>query len=103
MGTINTEKYDLDISRGDVRLKKRMPKARRSNNDWYYIVGLIGEIGFSIALPIVIGVLLGSYLDKIWSTFPKATLGLLFAGVVISGIGLVKTITTLIHYKSQGK
>lgn len=41
-------------------------------------------IGVSVALPIVGGALLGSYLDKVFSTTPWLTLILLITGIVLS-------------------
>lgn len=48
------------------------------------------ELGMSIALPIVAGVLFGRYLDHIFGTSPKLTLSFLFLGVIIGGIRIIK-------------
>ena len=50
------------------------------------------EFGFAIALPLVGGALLGSYLDKRLGVSPKVTLSLIFLGMVISGFYLYKII-----------
>lgn len=61
---------------------------------WYYL-GLIGEIGFAIAIPIAGGGLLGVVIDRTWSSTPRATLSLLFLGVVISFMNMFKTVAMI--------
>ena len=65
---------------------------------WYYL-GLIGEIGFAIALPIAGGALIGVVIDRTWGMTPKATLSLLFLGVIISFFNLFKTVETITKQK----
>lgn len=76
-------------------------KKKRSGGraPWYY-VGLIGEIGFAISVPIAGGAILGVFLDRWWSTAPKATLSLLFLGVLVSFMNLCKTVETITKNKS---
>lgn len=47
-------------------------------------VGLAAELGFLIAIPLSGGVLLGVWLDTIFSTHPKLTLSLLGLGIIVS-------------------
>lgn len=63
---------------------------------WYYI-GFIGDIGFTIALPIAGGALVGTYIDRQWSTYPKATLSFLFIGIIISFAGFIRTIREVMY------
>ena len=65
---------------------------------WYYL-GLIGEIGFAIVLPIAGGALIGVVIDRTWGMTPKATLSLLFLGVIISFYTLLKTVETITKQK----
>ncbi|MBI4066339.1 AtpZ/AtpI family protein [Candidatus Gottesmanbacteria bacterium] len=95
-----SEKFELSvtgeetvISRGKVRKKRFEPVA-----SWYYL-GLIGEIGFAIALPIAGGTLMGVVMDRRWSTTPKATLSLLFLGVIVSFFNLYRTVKTIVKEK----
>lgn len=60
-----------------------------------YYLGFIGEIGFAIAVPIAGGGLLGVVIDRTWSTTPKATLSLLFLGVVISFMNIYKIVIAI--------
>lgn len=75
--------------------KKKEPDGKAP---WYYF-GLIGEIGFAIAVPIAGGALLGVFVDRIWSTAPKATLSLLFLGIIISFMNLFRTVETIVKEK----
>lgn len=65
---------------------------------WYYL-GLIGEIGFAISLPIAGGAVVGVIIDRTWGTSPIATLSLLFLGVIISFFNLFKTVETITKQK----
>lgn len=58
--------------------KKSSPKYSIFN-----VVNIAMEMGFSIALPMAGGALLGAYLDKKFNTLPKLTLSLLFLGLII--------------------
>lgn len=42
------------------------------------------QLGFVIAIPIVGGALLGSYLDQKLGTTPKCTLSLIFLGIIFA-------------------
>ncbi len=78
---------------------KEKPKRIVQQGAWFYL-GFIGEVGYTIALPIAGGALLGEYIDRHWSTYPKATLSLLFVGIVVSMVGLVRTVYEVIHKKN---
>ncbi|MBI3954809.1 AtpZ/AtpI family protein, partial [Candidatus Gottesmanbacteria bacterium] len=45
---------------------------------------LASNLGFTIAIPIVIGAVLGSFLDNKLNTSPKLTLSLIMLGLFIS-------------------
>lgn len=68
--------------------KKRKQKAK----DFLVILGLASELGFSIAIPIGLGVLLGSWLDKKLGTAPAFTIALLLLGVVIGMASLINIV-----------
>jgi ATP synthase protein I len=96
------EQYDLDLD-GEINVQKpkKTAKSKRSSKQevWFYI-GVVGNIGYSLVLPIVGGALLGSYVDRQWSTYPKATLVLLGIGCVIA-VGVFKhTMAEILHRKN---
>lgn len=53
---------------------------------------LFGQIGVSIVLPLVAGVMIGAYLDAQWMSKPSATIAGLVIGLVISIITFTGTV-----------
>lgn len=51
---------------------------------------LASDLGFTIAIPIVIGAVLGSFLDNKLNTSPKLTLSLIMLGLFISLYNIYK-------------
>jgi predicted F0F1-ATPase subunit len=103
MKTGEKAKYTLRLgtdSRMIVGEREEKQKIQKKDDTWYFL-GLASEIGYSIAIPIVGGALLGRYIDFTWSIYPKATLSLLFFGIVISVINFVRTIKEMIDRKSS--
>jgi len=93
------ERFDLVVDGGIVkkqRKKNTIRKAGAGLSTWYFI-GLVSQLGFSIALPIAGGALLGQFLDAKWHTYPRTTLSLLLLGIVISLVYLIRTIQEVIH------
>ncbi len=94
------ERFDVLLTPGKTEIrKKEAAKKRERTLGWYYL-GLVGEIGFVIALPIVAGVLAGVYIDKWLGTKPTATILLLLIGIGISFIGFFNVIGEIIHKKT---
>ena len=61
-----------------------------------FSIGLASEIGYSIAIPIVVGALVGVWLDKRFNTAPKLTLSLLFGGLILSFVNLFRIVDDII-------
>jgi ATP synthase protein I len=80
------EQYELDVD-GEFPIHRvRLAKKKRNNTKddvWFYF-GIVGNIGYSIAIPIVGGALIGSYIDRRLFTYPIGTLLLLIIGCIIS-------------------
>ena len=96
------EQYTLRLNESSrMMVGEREKKKNRTNgqNPWYYL-GFVGEIGYSISLPIAGGALLGAYIDRHWSTYPKATLSLLLIGSVISVLGFIRVIQEITKRKN---
>lgn len=93
------ESIDIIINKGLVETRQRgqKPQIQRSTDKTWYYLGLFGEIGFSIAIPIVGGAFLGRYIDDRLSTYPRATLILLLGGVVLSFVVLFQTVRNIIE------
>ena len=58
-------------------------EAKRDNRSVWYGLGLFGMVGWSIAVPTVLGIVLGIWLDKNYANDFSWTLSLLVAGLVI--------------------
>jgi predicted F0F1-ATPase subunit len=100
--TTSRKRYTLRIGQGDrIILSERQENSKKKKKEdvWFYL-GFAGEIGYVIALPIVGGALIGGYIDRHISTYPRATLLLLFAGIGISFLGFIRTIQMLIQKKN---
>ncbi len=65
----------------------RKVKARRKKDQgvWFGL-GMIGTIGWSIAVPTLIGIALGIWIDKRWPSRISWTLTFLFVGLVLGCI-----------------
>jgi hypothetical protein len=101
MKNSDKERYTLDFSDNQTALtakKSGFKKRTNSQGSWMYL-GKAGEIGFGIAIPIVAGALIGSYFDQKFVSYPRATLGGILIGVVLSVITFIKTIQLLIENK----
>jgi len=96
------EQYTLLLDEGEQGkiVSGHKKKQQKKQDAWYYL-GFVGQIGYSIALPIAGGALLGAYIDRVWSTYPKATLSLLFIGFILSFLAFVKTIQELMKRSNQ--
>lgn len=81
METAKRKKLKLDGGRLVEIIEKKEEKKNGKVFPNYF--GLAGELGFSISLPIVGGVLLGVFLDDKFNLSPKFTLSLLFLGVFL--------------------
>ena len=69
------------------RKANRLQRARsRKNRDLWFGFGMFGLVGWSVAVPMVLGIATGIWLDKRWPGPPSWTLTLLFLGVVLGCI-----------------
>ncbi|MGD8388820.1 MAG: AtpZ/AtpI family protein [Desulfobacteraceae bacterium] len=69
----------------EVGVKERRKLRARSEKDrgvWFGL-GMFGLVGWSVAVPTLIGVALGVWLDRAWDTTASWTLTGLLAGVVV--------------------
>jgi predicted F0F1-ATPase subunit len=81
--------------------KKSQDGPATSGQDTWYYLGFVGDIGFTIAIPIAGGAILGQYIDKTWNIYPRATLSLLLVGIIISIIGFIHTVMEIISGKKR--
>ena len=65
---------------------RRHARRETSNASFWRSLSLLGAVGWSIALPVAGGTLLGWYLDRRFTSGVEFTLLLLFAGVICGAI-----------------
>lgn len=68
-----------------IEQKQQRKLAARKNADdtaWFGL-GMFGLVGWSVAVPTVIGTFLGVWIDRTWPGRPSWTLTLLFIGVIV--------------------
>lgn len=79
----------LQLGRTETTISEEDGKPKKKGGrDFLVILGLASELGFSIAIPIGGGVLLGSFIDKQTGTAPLFTLLLLLLGVIFGMFNL---------------
>lgn len=89
------EHYDVLLDDLETGLRPRKvkidPKKKAKKSGWGSATA-VGEIGFDIALPMVLGLVVGTKLDEQWGTRPKATLVLFFTGLIIGCTSLIRIV-----------
>lgn len=65
---------------------------KKPNNNIFYLFGLLGQIGFVIAIPVAALAYLGAMADKKFSTSPLFILLGIFLSMIISGLSICKMI-----------
>lgn len=92
------EKKQFNLSLEDDRLIKtpRGETKKSVTNPWFYL-GAFGNIGLSIAAPIVIGTLIGVQIDAKYNSKPTATLSGIVIGLIISIIGFLRMIQKIMR------
>jgi len=66
--------------------RRRLKAQREKNKNIWYGMGLFGLVGWSIAIPTLLGTALGLWIDRRWSSPYSWTLMLLIAGLVVGCI-----------------
>lgn len=81
------EQYNITLKDGFGGAQKRNKKPAKisEKTSWYYF-GLVGQIGYSIAVPLTGGVIVGNLIDRKLGTSPQITMLGLGVGMVLSGV-----------------
>ena len=67
----------------DRKAGRRLDARRRPDRAAWFWLGMFGLVGWSVAVPTLIGVALGLWIDRSWESDVSWTLTLLFVGVVL--------------------
>ncbi|MBI2483508.1 AtpZ/AtpI family protein [Candidatus Uhrbacteria bacterium] len=72
--------------------------SRRSDRtpDIWMLLGFAGELGYTIAVPVVVLALVGRFLDRSWGTTPWLLLTGVVLAVVVSAMGVTHKIRTML-------
>lgn len=72
----------LAESIGDKAARRQRAKSRGDHSLWFGL-GMFGLVGWSVAVPTLLGIATGIWLDRLWPGRISWTLTLLFLGVVL--------------------
>jgi ATP synthase protein I len=67
----------------DSKVKRKLKAQRSSGTSAWFGLGMMGLIGWSVALPTILGAALGIWLDKHYKVEHSWTLALIVAGLTI--------------------
>jgi ATP synthase protein I len=73
---------DLEKQVGAKESRKMKGRREKDRSIWFGL-GMFGLIGWSVAIPTLIGVAVGIWIDNTWSSRFSWTLMLLFIGVIL--------------------
>lgn len=91
-----TNEFEIRLSGNETTIEKRQEKQKTRPVSTWYLVGLSGQIGFAIAIPLTLGAIAGAYLDSRWGTKPIATLSGVCIGFILSILGLARIIREIL-------
>ncbi|MBW2166973.1 MAG: AtpZ/AtpI family protein, partial [Deltaproteobacteria bacterium] len=74
------EKLSKAVGGKEVR---KIRARREKNNDVWFGLGMFGLVGWSVAVPTLIGIALGIWIDLKWPSRYSWTLMLLIIGVIL--------------------
>jgi ATP synthase protein I len=93
MGTGNKTSRERQRSQADsfikrIAKKEKLKIRRREEDDetiWFGL-GVFGVVGWSVAIPTLIGIAIGLWIDKNWPTQYSWTLTLLIGGIMLGSL-----------------
>ena len=74
---------------------------KNKNTDFKYVIFLGSELGFLIALPLVVCIFLGLFFDQKSGRFPLFMLIFAFLGIVLTIIDVYKLVLPIIEKRSN--
>ena len=88
---VEYNKYNITLKEGFPGAKKRpVKKSTTPDSTWYYL-GLVGQIGYVVALPLTGGAIIGSLVGQ--------TLIGICVGFVLSAFGFIRIIQRIVQKK----
>jgi ATP synthase protein I len=83
--TDDRENKPSDRFRGEVAAKERrkLKAERQKGRDVWFGLGMFGLVGWSVAIPTLMGIAVGIWIDSTWPSRYSWTLMCLFIGVIV--------------------
>ncbi len=94
------QQFELLLGSGETSIIPRTKKPIQYSSTFYYL-GFFSQLGTGIALPIAIGALVGSYVDRLRGTHPRAVLIGIALGFALSILYFVRTVVEFIRYNTK--
>jgi F0F1-type ATP synthase assembly protein I len=92
------ERYDLHLDGSNARISPRKPQGKEKRGaPLLTYIGGAGDLGLSIALPLILSVAVGIWIDTTQHTKPIATLISLGVGLIVSVMSVVKKVKEMIR------
>ena len=67
----------------DVRERRKLRARKKKGDEVWFGLGMFGMVGWSVAIPTVLGIFIGVWIDLTWTGRYSWTLMLLVAGLAI--------------------
>jgi len=78
-----------------------MSQPQPKNTNMGYVFAMGGQLGFLIAFPLIICVILGVMIDKKMNTFPLFLLIMVFVGIGLTVIDVYKIVIPFLEKRSN--
>lgn len=81
----NSDRPDRDAFEQRVKSKsqRRVQARRKGDHSLWISLGIVGMVGWSVMVPLLLGIALGRWIDHRWPSPYSWTLMLLFVGVAL--------------------
>jgi ATP synthase protein I len=76
--------FSREVGRS-ARRKLRARETEERRSAWFWL-GMFGLVGWSVAVPTLVGVAIGIWIDRTWPSEISWTLTLLFVGVALGSL-----------------
>ncbi|MBI4130436.1 AtpZ/AtpI family protein [Candidatus Roizmanbacteria bacterium] len=87
---LQLKRGSLEVTEREVAIKDTEKEEERKRLLQSY--SLVTALGVSLTIPLVGGVVIGVYLDRVFSSAPKLTLIFVFLGLFVSGVQLARLV-----------
>lgn len=93
------KRYTVHLTSEDTVISSREESEKKKSDVFWFYLGSYGQLGLGVAAPLLLGALIGKYVDAKFLTYPRATVGGLFAGLVLSLGYFIHTVLLLVKKK----